>query len=375
MRALVTLFVIFGFIACSEKEAPEQEIPEVFVLKAQEQEYSPSRGFNGRIRSTTDVDIKAQVSGELIAIHFREGDSIKAGDSLFDIDPSTYKAALAQANGELARANAAKTNAVANFERGEKLIADGFISDAEYDQLRARAMESEASVKSAEAAVEQAQVNLGFTKISAPHDGRVGRSVPAVGDIVGPGSGALTTLVGQGGMDVVFQLPERLLIFLRRTQSNITIDDIEVGLKLPDGSDYAQAGKITYFSNRVDPTTGTVEVMARMPNPEDVLRPGMFVRAVLRLTQPVMGLMVPQQAVQVDQQGSYVLAVDENNMVTRKNLVTGQRIGENTLVNAGIEVGTTVIVRGVQKARVGDTVKTLPFQPATEEHKGEASDQ
>ncbi|SMF44185.1 membrane fusion protein, multidrug efflux system [Alteromonadaceae bacterium Bs31] len=377
MRVLVTLIATtcIGLIACSEKKAPEAEIPEVFVVTVQEQPYRPSRGFNGRIRSSSDVDIRAQVSGRLIAVHFKEGDEIKEGDPLFDIDPSAYQAALSQAAGELAKATAAETNAVKNFERGKKLIDDGYISDSEFDQLQARAMESSASVKSAEAAVEQAEVNLGYTKISAPQSGRIGRSVPSVGDIVGPNSGAMTTLVGQGGTDVVFQLPERLLVHLRRSEKIVTFNDIEVGLLLSDGSEYSETGNLSYFANRVDPTTGTVEVMAEMPNPDDFLRPGMFVRVALRLKEPVMGLMLPQAAVQADQQGTYVLAVDENNQVTRKNLVTGERFGENTLVNSGLEAGTRVIMRGLQKARVGDTVKALAYEPATAEHKGEASDQ
>lgn len=148
-----------------------------------------------------------------------------------------------------------------------------------------------------------------------------------------------------------------------------------VALELPDGSEYSETGRITYLSNRVDATTGTVETMASMPDPDDILRPGMFVKATLKLEQPLMGLMIPQASLQVDQQGTYVLAVDENNMVTRKNLIAGERVGENTLVNSGLDAGTRIIVRGVQKARVGDQVKAIPFEPATQAAEGDARDQ
>jgi len=370
---LVTTFAFFVF-SCSEKPEPTETVPEVFVVDIKEQPYRPSRGFNARIRSSSDVDIKAQVTGELTAIHFKEGDVIEAGTRLFDIDPAPFKAELAKAKGELERAKAARANAEKNFERGKQLVEDGFISAAEFDQLESRALESKANVQSAEAALERAQVNLDFTSIKAPQDGRVGRSIPAVGDIVGPSSGALTTLVGQGGMDVVFQLPEKLLIQLRR-ESDIKVEDVEVVLQLPDGSEYSEIGTIDYFSNRVDSATGTVEAMARMPNPDDILRPGMYVKAILRLEKPLMGLMVPQAAVQVDQQGTYVLAVDDGNKVTRKNLITGQRQGEYTLVNSGLEAGTKVIMRGIQQARVGDTVKASPFKPATQAQEGNTRDQ
>ncbi|WNO08323.1 efflux RND transporter periplasmic adaptor subunit [Teredinibacter sp. KSP-S5-2] len=371
----VFILAIFCLTACSEKQAPEKSIPEVFVVTVQEQPYRPSRGFNGRIRSSSDVDVMAQVSGELIAIHFKEGDRITAGTPLFDIDPAPYKAQLSQANAELSRALANEANARKNFERGKKLVADGFISQSEFDTLESRALEALASIKAAEAAVESAQVNLNFTTIKASQDGRVGRSAPAVGDVVGPQSGVLTTLVGEGGKDVVFQLPEKLLLGLRKKDRLITTDDVLVALELPDGSEYSETGRITYLSNRVDATTGTVETMASMPDPDDILRPGMFVKATLKLEQPLMGLMIPQASLQVDQQGTYVLAVDENNMVTRKNLIAGERVGENTLVNSGLDAGTRIIVRGVQKARVGDQVKAIPFEPATQAAEGDARDQ
>lgn len=374
MRLLILLLATLCIFSCGEKQETVNEVPEVFVVSIEEKPYRPSRGFNGRIRSSNDVDIQAQVSGELVAIHFKEGDTIKAGAPLFDIDAAPYKAELAKAKGELARAKAAQNNAGKNFERGKKLVKDGFISAAEYDELETRALDSRAAVQTVEAAVDKAQINLNFTRIKAPQDGRVGRSKPAIGDIVGTGTEPLTTLVGQGSIDVIFQLPERLLISLRHS-ARIKPEDVIVNLQLPDGSDYKETGKISYFSNRVDPTTGTLEAMASMPNPNDVLRPGLFVKVILRLDQPLMGLMVPQAAVQVDQQGTYVLAVDNNNTVMRKNLATGERLGEYTLVNTGLESGERVIIRGIQQARVGDTVKTLPYKPATAAHGGETSDQ
>jgi len=362
-----TLLLTLGLAACDKPEEKKQEAPEVFVSIASEQPYRPQQGFNARIESKSDVNITAQVSGKLLAIHFKEGDQISAGDPLFDIDPAPYKAALSRAKAELAKAEANKQSAEKNFERGEKLVKDGYISGSEYDTLEARMLETAAAVESAKAAVESAQVDLEYTSIKASQDGRVGRARVAVGDVVSPQSGTLTTLVGQDGMEVVFQLPEKLLMAVTKRDSKITVKDIVVAVTLSDGSEYAHTGTIDYFSNRVDATTGTLEARASLPNPEDQLRPGLYVRAMLRLKEPLQGLMIPQAAVQVDQRGTYVLAVDDNDSVTRINLITGERIGENVLVNSGLDVGARVIVRGVQKVRPGTKVTVSEMKPATPE--------
>lgn len=365
MRIILLCLALSLLVACEKKEMEKKPDPEVFAITVEEQPYTPSRGFNGRTRSASDVDIKAQISGEILAIHFKEGDELSQGDLLYEIDPAPYKAALDKAKAELSRAEANLKNAQKNYERGKQLIADGYISAAEFDNLEALANEAKAAKQSAQAALESAEVNLAYTDIKAPQDGRVGRSAVAKGDVVSPQSEALTSLVGKGGMDVVFQVPEKLLITAARGQAKASIEHIIVSLVLPDGSEYEHQGKINYISNRVDPNTGTVEAMALVPNPKDFLRPGMFVKVQLQRDTPMMGLLIPQAAVQVDQQGSYVFTVDESDTIKRKNLNTGERIGEFTLVNSGLDGGERVVVRGVQKTRPGQKVKVSEYQPAT----------
>ena len=214
MQNLSTAFAIsliaLTLLACKPKQAAEKPIPEVFVITAMEHPYKPTRGFNARIESRSDVNIQAQISGKLLKIHFHEGDQVSKGSPLFDIDPAPFEASLAIAKADLAKATAAKKNANNNFQRGKKLVKDGFISASEYDQLESAKLESAAQVEAASAAVKSAAVDLQYTVINAPLDGRVGRSIFAVGDIVSPQSGSLTTLVGQNDMDVVFQIPERV---------------------------------------------------------------------------------------------------------------------------------------------------------------------
>ncbi|MCP5206499.1 MAG: efflux RND transporter periplasmic adaptor subunit [Hahellaceae bacterium] len=378
MRALamlLTSFMVMPLLSgCDKQETAAKPVPEVFVIKTKEHPYTPQKGFNARIESRSDVEITAQVSGKLMAIHFKEGDQVSKGADLFDIDPAPFKAALNKAKADLAKADANLHNAEKNFERGAKLVDDGYISASEYDTLEAKKLEAAAALESAKAAVESAEVDLAYTSIKAQQDGRIGRSKPAVGDVVSPQSGALTTLVGQDDMDVVFQLPEKILLATKRADSKIKIEDIVVSLHMPDGSVYPHTATLDYFSNRVDTATGTIESRARINNEGDLLRPGMFVTAVLQLNEPLMGLMVPQAAVQVDQVGTYVLVVDNENMVSRKNITTGDRFGENVLVADGLELDEQVIVRGVQKARPGTTVTVSEYKAATAPSEGDVSD-
>ena len=246
----------------------------------------------------------------------------------------------------------------------------GYISDSEYDTLKARQQEAEAAEQSARAARESAQVDLSYTHIEAPQAGRVGRSIASVGDVVSPGFGTLTTLVGGNDMQAVFQIPERLLTEAAMSDNQPKPSEIEVGLELPNGSEYPYTGNIVYVSNRVDSNTGTVEVRAAMPNPRDLLRPGMFVQAHVRLKQSLSGLMIPQAALQVDQQGTYVFTVNTNNLVLRNNLMTGDRFGENVLVTEGLVAGEKVILRGIQKVRPGSEVQVSDYKPATDPHTG-----
>lgn len=360
MRIVYLLLIGCCLVACKKSANPKVDVPaEVFVSHVEERPYHPSTTFNARIESKNDVNITAQISGELVAIHFKEGDQIDKGDPLYDIAPKPYQTALARQQAELAKAEANEKITRKNFERGKALVKDGFISASEFDSLEAKALEAAAQKQAAQAAVESAQVDLGYTTIFAPNAGKIGHSIPTLGDIVSPQLGSLTTLVGKGAMEVVFQIPERLLLSAR--SNNIKPDDITVIITLPDGAEYSESGVINFLSNRVDATTGTAEVRASVENPNEILRPGMFVRAKLELKQPLSALMLPQAAVQVDQQGAYVFTVDESSTVIRKNIQTSERIQEYVVAIAGVEASEKVIVRGIQKVRPGVRVTPLDF--------------
>lgn len=356
---------------CEAPPPPEPPKQEVFVVTASEQPYQPSRTFTARLDSRSDVNITAQISGKLTAIHFKEGDNVEEGAPLFDIDPASYRAALSKARAEHERAKATLGEARINLARADKLVDRDYISASEYDTLKSRLQEAEAAEQSAKAAMESAEVDLSYTRIKAPQAGLVGRSIASVGDVVSPGYGTLTTLVGGNDMQAVFQVPERVLTEAAMSEDRPDRSQMDVVLEMPGGSEYPYTGNIVYISNRVDTNTGTVEVRAAIPNPQDLLRLGMYVQAQVRMKESLYGLMIPQAALQVDQQGTYVFTVNGSNKVQRTNLQTSDRYGENVLVTSGLQAGAKVIVSGIQKVRPGNEVIASEFKPATQAHLGE----
>ena len=207
-------------------------------------------------------------------------------------------------------------------------------------------------------------MDLGYTTIHAPFTGRIGRSAVSPGDLVGPNSGTLTTLVSIDPIEALFQVSEATYIAAlaerldeRRGPNPEDLESVEVTLRLANGATYPEVGHIDYFANRIDEVTGTLEARAKIPNPDALLVPGQYVRVVLQDTNLLEGLFMPQTAVQADQQGSFVLLVDSSNTVARRNVELGERFDNMVLVHKGVEAGDRVIVRGLQQVRPGMPVK------------------
>lgn len=347
--------------ACADEQAPEPPPPEVIVAPVTLQPFQPEAVYVGRLRATDDVQIRASVSGYLEQRHFREGDVIEKGQLLYAIDRSQYQADLSQAQAQLARQQAALSVAERNYARGRELAPEGYISASELDELRAAALEAEAGLQAAQAQVEAAEVALGYTRIHAPIAGRIGRSQVSIGDLVGPDSGALTTLVSVDPIKAHFQISEQTLLAVQRlrrerARAGQSPPEMRVALELASGDRYPHIGEIDFVSNRVDAETGTLDVRASFPNPDGQLRPGQYVRSHV-LLEPRRVLMIPQSAVQSDQQGTYVLTV-ENGTVARHNVEVGERRGTEVVVESGLKENVSVIVGGLQKAQPGQTVTT-----------------
>lgn len=350
-------------MACGEEESvPHSMVVSVITDKAQHLPFKPTMTFVGRLRAQDDVKIQAKVTGYLKAWHFAEGDMVNKGDVLYEIDPSQFEADLAKAKANLSSAEAGVKVAERNFMRGKELFPKGAISASEMDRLEATKLQADADLEGAKAQVIGAKVNLSYTKIEAPINGRIGRSLHSVGDLISPESGELTSLVSIDPMQALFQVSEAIYVARTAAKAEMAargkdVGDLIVKLRLTDQSMYGHAGRVDYLANRIDESTDTIEARASIPNPEGFLRPGQYIRVVLESPYEMDTLMIPQVGVQADQQGSFVFVVGAGNKVIRRNIETGERVGSDVVVLKGLDVGEDVVVQGVQKIRVGQTVK------------------
>jgi membrane fusion protein (multidrug efflux system) len=365
-KSIAALILGITLLSACSMEAPESPMPEVVVDTVVREPFQPIYRHVGRLQAENDVAIQARVTGYLQSRDFREGELVSVGDVLYTLDASEFEAALARAKADLAAARANQANAQINYQRGQELLPKGAISQSEVDNLMAKKRDAEARIESAEAQVTSARVNLNFTTIRAPITGRIGSSTVSVGDLVGPTSGNLTTLVSIDPIDAQFQISEVTYVTaigesLNRERELEIRNRIEVTLELSTGVTYPEVGHVYYLANRIDQATGTLEARARIPNPNSALVPGQYVRVVLRDPELKEGLFLPQSALQADQQGSFVLTVTAEGKVERHNVTLGERRDDKVLVHAGVAEGDQVIVRGLQQVRPGMVVQSNPI--------------
>lgn len=369
-RSLIgNLFVIFLFSClwgCGEggstQSAESGPLPSVVVTTVSKSTINPSRRFVGRIEAVEDVQVKARVSGYLLAMHFSEGQTVQKGDLLFEIDPKPYEVEVARLQAEVKRQQAALTNAKRNYERGHGLVEKGFISATDMDELESRRDQASASLVSSEAALENAQLNLSYTKIQAPISGRVGRRNVSIGDLISPEAGVLITLVSMDPMYVTFDVSEKIIASARIQQNLGQIDYKQLPIPhiiLPNKEEYPYAGRFDFIDNRVDRATGAVKVRAVFENPERALIPGQYVTVVVHSQKSIQSIMVPQAAVSEDQQGHFLMVVDEENTVQQRRVTMGERVDVRWEVETGLTEGEKVIVEGLQKVRVGQAVDAV----------------
>lgn len=352
--AVLLLSVVAG---CGDELAPEAAgappPPAVVVAAATSQDVTASVEFVGRTEAFREVDLRARVQGFLEERAFEEGATVEEGDLLFMIDPAEYRADLQAAEAEVDRAEATWQAAVNELERARTLVERGNISQSEVDKRAADAGRAEADIKAAKAALEQAKLDLGYTEIRAPFSGRIGRGTYDVGNLVGPDSGVLASVVALDPIYVTFPVSEREYLTYEKAANK---PEVVPRIILADGSTFAHDGTIDFIDNRVDPMTGTLQVRATFPNPDGLLLPGQYVGVVLTVGAPNRKTVVPQAAVQENQAGRFVLVVDGDNRVATRIVQTGQRVGTGWVVEQGLEPGEMVIVEGLQKVRPGGEV-------------------
>ena len=371
-RSTLVVTLLMGlslFLSCSRKPAQTAAPPpEVFVTTVKPQDVPRVLERVATLDGFINANINAQVQGYIISRDYQEGSVVKKGDLLFKIDPRPFEAALAQANGTLAKDKANQVKAEADEKRALDLFKKKVISDQERDTAIAAAGSSRANVEADEAAVQQAQLNLGYTKITAPIDGVSGFAVNQVGDLVSPSTGPLTTVsqvdpikaivtAGEGPFtDFVSRHPDP-------KERNAYVKTLQFDLILGNGEVYPHKGSFYALDRSLDPKTGSIRYYVTFPNPGNMLRPGQFgnVRFVADMKKGAM--VIPQEAVNELQGGYQVAVVDENNKVSIRPVKMGERIGAMWEVTEGLKPGDKVIVQGLQKAREGSTVTVKDWTP------------
>jgi RND family efflux transporter MFP subunit len=359
--------------SCSRKPAQvAPNAPEVLVTTVQPRDVPRVLERVATLDGFINANINAQVQGYLISRDYKEGSVVKKGDLLFQIDPRPFEAAFAQAKATLAKDQANLAKADADQKRALDLFNKKVISDQERDTAIAAAGSSKANVEADEAAAKQAELNLGYTKIISPIDGVAAIANAQVGDLVGPSTGALTTVsqldpikaivtAGEGPFtDFVSRHPDA-------DERQRYVNSLEFNLILGNGNVYPQKGKFYALDRNLDPKTGSIRYEVTFPNPGNILRPGQFgkVRFVADMKKGAM--VVPQEAVSELQGNFQVAVVDQNNKVSIRPVKMGERIGALWEVTDGLKPGDKVVVQGLQKAREGATVTVKEWTPPAEQ--------
>jgi len=351
---LVLVFAALGSNVNAQGAPP----PAVTVKPVENREVTDTKTFIGRVAAIDKVEVVARVPGFIEERNFTEGQIVKKGDLLFRIEQDTYRAAVDQHTANVAKAKAAEVNANLQLKRNQELVKTQAAPQATVDQLAAAEQSAQADILQAQALLEQARINLGYTEIHSPIDGKIGIANFTVGNLVQPSSGPLATIVSQDPIYVTFQPSEADVIDYKRrlAASGGKNQHLNVHIKLPDGTIYTHPGLTNFLDVQVQPNTDTVTVRAQLPNPEGLLIPGGVVSVIVERGPPQQSLVVPQSAVLLDQAGHYVMVVDDAKKVEQRRIATGAEKDRDVIVTQGLKEGELIIVDGVQKVRPGQVV-------------------
>ena len=338
-----------SFVGCKPKPVTTATPPpDVQIVRPQQRDEPIYAEWVGTVDGLVNAQVRAQITGYLLRQHYADGSHVKAGDLLFEVDPRSFQALADQA-----RANAEK--AEADFKRSSALADEQVVAKQDFDT----AVATRAATK---AALAEAELNLEFTQIKSPIDGIAGLATAQIGDLVGPGSGVLTTVSTVDPIKVYFPISEQTYLQFRHQPTDHRFpEDMELELILSDGSTYPQKGKFFAVDRQIDSNTGTLRVAATFPNPDNLLRPGQYARIRAVVTTAKDALEIPQRAVN-ELQGAYQIAIiGPDNVAHLRTVKVGPRIESRWIITEGMKLDDQVIVEGLQKVHEGTVVNVKPF--------------
>ena len=358
LNALGAVLLSVMLVGCDEGVA-QNAVPQAPAVSAADvvvKSISQWDSFNGRIEAVESVQLRPRVSGYIDKVNYTDGQEVKKGEVLFTIDDRTYRAALEQAQATLARAKTQASLAQSEASRTDKLINTNLVSREEWEQRRSAAAQAQADIRAAQAAVDAAQLNLDFTKVTAPIDGRASRALITSGNLVTAGDSAsvLTTLVSQKTVYVYFDVDESTYLHYQNlarsgqgASSNHLALPVEIGLVGEDG--YPHQGKVDFLDNQLTPSTGTIRMRALLDNAQRQFTPGLFARVRLPGSAEFKATLIDDKAVLTDQDRKYVYIVDKEGKAQRRDITPGRLAAGLRIVQKGLNPGDKVIVDGLQK--------------------------
>ena len=355
------LIIVFPVMVIAGPAGPGTPLPLVTVAPVTEQDVNPPAKYVGHVEAIQSVYLRARVKGFLEKVNFREGSDVQAGELLYVVEQAPYQARVNADKALVAQAEAILTKARQYLKRA-RTVRSGGLSATDLDNAVAEELRARAHLEQAKANLQIAQINLGYTSITAPISGRIGRTAFTRGNLVNPGSGPLARIVQIDPTRVVFSISENDLVAIKACLKDTAKDKkhpmLVPRIKLPGGQILKTAGRVDFVDNTVDAGTGTIAVRALFKNPGGTLLPGQYVTVLVSRSEPKSMTVVPQSAVLEDHDGRYVLVVNDQNRVDMRRVKTGPVVGINWAIKSGLAVNEKVIVEGLQKVRPGQQVKT-----------------
>ena len=338
----------------------------VEVANPTQMDINPTFSTTGRIEAQKSVDIIARVSGWLQERYFQEGDRVKKGQKLFLIEPDEYALAARSANARVSENSAVYKNSEIDLHRAEQLLKEDLVSREYYDNALTQRNRNRAALDGAISDMNKANLNLSYTNITSPMDGRIGKAIVSVGNYVTPSTGVIAQIYTTNPMKVIFPLKSGDFIELKKYYIENPNDEstVSVILGLSDGSTYEKEGKIEFVDNKVDEATGTVTMRAVFENPNELLVPGDYVNITLRVNYPQKVMLIPQSATKTDVGTGYYVWTVKDGKAVKKDIVVNENYDNNWIVESGLSYDDVVVMKGIQDIyKTGQPLKTKPYKP------------